>query len=412
MDYAVELPVSSVAQALEMVPDVPFLLVTIDSPAGERRRTDAVVLRPRSANSVFGPEVGAGYGDLPQIALLWFETLEPMYAGHPGSVWPIETARRESDSCVTFSGPAGTATLRAPDLNFAARLGGWADVLHEATLPADADLHQLPVNRKERFYTGTVLPTIVTGNGFADLNRLMELCGLTDIDLDDLDVVQFFTEYSFAESVYTDADKARFAHRPKNADTPDVVLRGPGWLLAIEAKMFHRPNAASLNAQYRRQSVLVDYWAARLGANPVAVRHVLLLPQALAAETGPGLQAPVITWESLLVAYRNTAPAYWLKVLREALHRYPELASKDSLWGQNAEQKLAGAEIVAASEAGDQSVAWVGRSGGVNGKLLAADIASGEWKTKAYEVSSALPAGKATNWFPVAEFISRVMGAK
>jgi hypothetical protein len=88
--------------------------------------------------------------------------------------------------------------------------------------------------------------------------------------------------------------------------------------------MFHRPNAAALNAQYQRQSVLVDYWAARLGTHPDSVRHVLLLPEALAERTAVAVSASVITWESVLRVYRDAAPAYRLDVLRKALDSYEQ----------------------------------------------------------------------------------------
>lgn len=40
----------------------------------------------------------------------------------------------------------------------------------------------LPLNRKERFYTGTVLPAILAADGFAYLDRFLALCGITDVE--------------------------------------------------------------------------------------------------------------------------------------------------------------------------------------------------------------------------------------
>src|SRR6185312_6165083 len=34
----------------------------------------------------------------------------------------------------------------------------------------------LPLNRKERFYTGTVLPMLIASDGFMHLNRFLRLC--------------------------------------------------------------------------------------------------------------------------------------------------------------------------------------------------------------------------------------------
>ena len=38
---------------------------------------------------------------------------------------------------------------------------------------------RLPVNRKERYYTGTVLPMIVASDGFKRLPKFLTLCGVT-----------------------------------------------------------------------------------------------------------------------------------------------------------------------------------------------------------------------------------------
>ncbi|XXT25320.1 hypothetical protein WME94_27705 [Sorangium sp. So ce429] len=74
----------------------------------------------------------------------------------------------------------------------------------------------LPFNRKERYFTGTVLPMLVCADNFARFGRLTELVGLDQVDVDARPTsadVQFFTEYSFVESVVGEA-KARFPGAP------------------------------------------------------------------------------------------------------------------------------------------------------------------------------------------------------
>ncbi len=39
---------------------------------------------------------------------------------------------------------------------------------------------RLPLNRKERYYTGTVLPMIVCCDEFAHFGRFLRLCGVPD----------------------------------------------------------------------------------------------------------------------------------------------------------------------------------------------------------------------------------------
>jgi len=106
----------------------------------------------------------------------------------------------------------------------------------------------LPLNRKERFYTGTVLPMIAAWDGFAHLDRLLGLCGLPSAGLEGNALegrhpVQFFTEYNFAESPFTSADMAQFAAAPLDAYTPDVVIVGTDWLLCRQA--FHQGSVPS-----------------------------------------------------------------------------------------------------------------------------------------------------------------------
>lgn len=370
-------------------------------------RTDAVIVKPTDAAAHEEGSLASSYPGQPALAFRWLDTLDPFQTGHPGSAFPISSVVRLDDGRVEVRGLIGVATLRAATANEAARFAGWADATSDAMVPVDERPVRLPLNRKERFYTGTVLPAIVAGDRLADLHRLLDLCGLGEVEVTDLDDVQFFTEYSFAESVFSETDRRRFARRPNNADTPDVVIRGSGWLLAIEAKMFHRPNVASLNEQHARQSVLVDYWAARLGAHPDLVRHVLLLPRALAASAA-STQVTVITWEQVLEVYNDTVASYWTGVLREALSRYPDLASKDSTWGQNAQQRLTGLQILAAWQTSDPAVAWIGRMGGAVGAQLGNDVRTGAWQTHAYEVRDSRPDGAAGNWFRVQDFISRV----
>ena len=157
---------------------------------------------------------------------------------------------------------------------------------------AAAVTNRLPLNRKERYYTGTVLPMIVAGDGFMHLHRLLALCGLDHVQVQDDSAtplqgqqdIQFFTEYSFAESVFRPEDKQRFADRPLEADTPDLVISGRDWLLAIEAKMYHRPSTLDIETQMGRQRVLVDHWCEKFHIGAERARHIALLPAQFAAD--------------------------------------------------------------------------------------------------------------------------------
>jgi hypothetical protein len=270
---------------------------------------------------------------------------------------------------------------------------------------------RLPMNRKERYFTGTVLPMLIGDNGFAHLYRFLELCGLRGVSLHDgghpLDGeqdVQFFTEYGFEESVYTKDDRARLAGRPRERDTPDVVLCGADWLVAVEAKMYHRPSREALEQQFAKQHVLVEFWTTRFRLDRARVAHVLLLPGELEKDRRL-LSPPVITWEQVAAAYATVGTAYWFGVLQSALDRYSELCSPEPTFRTNADTLMSGADIVAEHGQGTLPYTWMGRSGGKNGKTLAGDIATGAWRDQQYEVRCD-PMANNPNWFAVSHFVS------
>ena len=268
----------------------------------------------------------------------------------------------------------------------------------------------LPFNRKERFFTGTVLPMLVCTDGFAHFGRLTELVGLGRIDVDphpDSTNVQFFTEYSFVESVIGDA-KTRFSDPPTRKDTPDVMIYVAGprrVLVAIEAKMYGRPTTVELNEQLAAQAALLRYLAGRLDVDAAHTAHVALLPAPLASELG-ALLVPTLTWERLMATYADVAPPYFLGVLRVALARYAQLVSPSASWGANAEMKLTGAEIYERHLTGSLTTAWMGRKGGVEGAEITKDISSGTWRSQRYECSSKPVPNP--NWFTVSEFVGKL----
>ena len=194
----------------------------------------------------------------------------------------------------------------------------------------------LPFNRKERFFTGTVLPMLVCAGDFAHFGRFTELLGLGRIEVDARPAsanVQFFTEYGFAESGFGDAAVARFPDAPARKDTPDVLIYVAGprrALIAIEAKMFDRPSARELDEQLGAQAALVRYIAGRLDVEAARVAHVALLPAALAGAVG-ALAVPTVTWEQVMAAYADVAPA-----------QYGERAAQRAAWGENARGRCGG----------------------------------------------------------------------
>src|SRR6266511_3351664 len=117
----------------------------------------------------------------------------------------------------------------------------------------------LPLNRKERFYTGTVFPAIVCAEGFAYFGRLANVipgCPAFQVDARPRSAnVQVFTEYGLWESIFGEAARKRFTVPPTARDTPDILVYlavDPPVLIALEAKMYDRPTREALQEQMGR----------------------------------------------------------------------------------------------------------------------------------------------------------------
>lgn len=266
----------------------------------------------------------------------------------------------------------------------------------------------LPLNRKERFFTGTVFPGLVAGTGFWHIQRLLDLFGVpATAQVGEFAEIQFLTEYGFAESVYTDEDRAKWGNA-FTRETPDIVIAGPDWLLAIEAKMYHSPSAASLNEQMAAQAPIVEHWRNVLHLVPERVVHALLLPERLAARERNGLaNHRVVTWEALLEAFRPVGPRYWASVLADALERHPDLESR-TVNQPNAEAVMTGTEIVNDAMSDSPTIGFVGRAGGSLGARFAADIETGKWRSQKYQVRATAVEATNRNWMPVAAFLAAV----
>lgn len=274
---------------------------------------------------------------------------------------------------------------------------------------------ELPFNRKERFFTATVLPAIVTCDNFAHFDRFLDLCGVQEVlgepdahvaqSIAD-DSLQFYTEYSFPDSVFTDEHEALFPLAQLYPDTPDIVVRAPGWLLAVEAKLYSRPNRGALETQLVKQRALVTYWGERLIGSPT-VQQVALLPAAVAAKI-PDLSVKVVTWEDIADRYRDVAPQYWIKMLDKA-NAYDGISSGTSKNGHGFRTGSEIADMAAGNALVNAAFTTMGRAGGLEGVKLAGDIGSGGWRDQPYQVrGEGIPN---SNWFTIDAFVARLAAA-
>lgn len=269
---------------------------------------------------------------------------------------------------------------------------------------------RLPINRKERYYTATVLPGIICHDNFKGLEKFLGLLGIRGIAPDpnpDTTDFQLFTEYGLVESIFGVETRKRFPDCPPMHDIPDVLISVRGFLVAIEAKMYDQVTAGMLEFQMERQGRLLSYIAGeweKQNRGPTEIRHVALLPKQL-ADTLNGFRHPVITWEEIIDAYRPLQRAtYFFRMLEIAIGAYPKLKSKNV---KNYDAILPGAEIVHRSKLGILEFKTMGRKDGFDGSLLKEDVKSGRWPKQNYQVALADDPAN-SNWFPVQLFLDLV----
>jgi len=268
--------------------------------------------------------------------------------------------------------------------------------------------NELPLNRKERFFTGTVFPMIVCKDNFKFLHRLFPL--IDCLQAPDIVVspdgtnILFFTEYSLVESL-VGASKQRFKRLPKTKDTPDIVILIKSVskvLIALEAKMYDSPTVEKLDHQLREQEKILESIQKSLAVDKTC--HYALLPQKL-KEQVHGLSFPVITWEDIYKQYEPVCKGdYFFDLLRVSLEMYDELVSpKTASFGQNCEERITGRQIYTRFKQGTLHKVSMGRSGGISGDKLNEDIITEKWYSFPYETNSTRPMNR--NWFLIEDFV-------
>ena len=264
--------------------------------------------------------------------------------------------------------------------------------------------YALPMNRKERFYTGTVLPSLLFHNGFSNLYRFLEAIPGFPKEVNEKttgDRFLFYTEYNLKES----AGKRNVGVEilAETNETPDVVMHilHPAELfVVIEAKMFQRLTQDVFNTQMRAQKEAVinrleDQY------HPESIFHVALLPSTLGFQDTDDYT--VVNWEFFVDNRALDVQAnYFYPYLKFALRNYKALRSKVS-----AIHRIPGSAIF--NEGNPDTNLWVGRSGGKD--VIQEDVRSGKWKRMLYAVSSGEGpprGGRKGNWLRSEEFATVV----
>ena len=275
---------------------------------------------------------------------------------------------------------------------------------------------ELPLNRKERFFTGTVFPMITCKDNFKHLHILFSLLGITPIPPLVSNPVEtnilFFSEYSLVESLLG-VDKQRFKNLPPSKDTPDIIIlikAETKILIALEAKMYGSPNVSNLNQQMNAQQKILE--SIRVTLDVDKIYHFALLSEKYLENPAYQPSFPVVTWENIYKAYEPVCKNdYFFNLLRVSLEMFDDLVSTgSSSYGLNSEKKISGQQIYERYKKGTMDKVSMGRFGGINGVKLQGDINSGKWKTFLYETSSINSDDINRNWFRIADFVNIIEG--
>ena len=274
--------------------------------------------------------------------------------------------------------------------------------------------HRLPLNRKEAFYSATVLPGIIWSDAMAGF---FELVGMPEISIDlrpDTTNVQFFSEYNLLDAIR--GIKQGFSDWKHllplmTGDTPDFVIfveLATPLLVVVEAKLFDKSSAV-IAEQIERQRI--NMAALRSVLPEYQALHVALVPESAAAEVRATAGQPegfrTITWEGVADQYAEIpAAAYWVRLLKFALKSEPHLRAADGIGRTHEDGRMRTAEILEAYEKPDCIVRSVGCLGTANWELLKDDVCrTGGTRKWAISHQDTLPS---RNYLPIKNFIEVV----
>lgn len=263
---------------------------------------------------------------------------------------------------------------------------------------------ELPLNRKERFYSGTVLPSFLFHNGFANLFEFLhQIKGFPkEINQETTgDNFLFYTEYGFKES----ADVKLFGREIKTEtrETPDAIieiLQPQKALVIIEVKMFWVILQDELDKQIKEQKRNVsDILKRTCKLNDNQIFYVALIPAQLGFKESSAYT--IINWQYFVDNPKlNLQSNHFYNYLNCALKHYEGLKQK---FGPplTVKGKRTGEELY--NDGKNEKKLWVGCEGGK--EQIIKDVRKNDWKEKHYFFNTEKPAaGKKGNWINSEDF--------
>jgi len=272
--------------------------------------------------------------------------------------------------------------------------------------------HELPLNRKERFYTGTILPMLLFHKGLNNFYTFLRAIKDFPPEINEAETKDnflFYTEYNLKESAGDRNVGRRIVADTK--DTPDVIveiLKPTRLFIIIEAKMFEKINQSKLNGQVSRQrKYIAEPLKETFQLEDNQIFHIALVPKALRIEDSKYYQ--VINWEFFIDnRLPNVEGNLFYNYLRFALENYSHLVQK-STWvlpdHAKEDEKMTGEAIYENGK--NLANLWVGRRGGR--LTFRKDIQTGKWRRRKYFTNLIKPdRGLTGQWISSMDFAEMV----
>lgn len=271
-----------------------------------------------------------------------------------------------------------------------------------------------PFNREERFFTGTVLPLLVSGNNYKDLKPLIDLMApslnLKPEFSDTHKSVLFYTEYNLKKSSYakTGINNTNISATKIEGDTPDILFyvwdKEQVYLFAIEVKMYHRPTSDNLALQMQRQYEVLKTLAANANIPTEHIFHYALVPAKTSLPNTD--KRKLITWEQVYNLYcKMPVNTYAIDALGYALSEYENLVAKQSTAKKNNTESLSGMDILLHHAA--IGIKYVGCGGGYKGERFMRMSMRGGLKYETFQVTTADTCPN-RNWFTIEQFLKAI----
>jgi hypothetical protein len=243
---------------------------------------------------------------------------------------------------------------------------------------------ELPINRKEKFYTATILPSLLFHNGRSNFYLFLKQIINFPTEINERetgDNFLFYTEYNLKQSA--GKKSVGIEIETDSGETPDVLIeifKPRKILVIIEAKMFQNLTQNEFSKQMKSQrNAVIKVLKKKFQLHDDEIFHIGLVPKEL--NFYDTLDYQIINWEILNCGDFKLKENYFYNFLRFALENYSTLVA-DKFTGQASTVKgyIKGSKLYDMAKKGE--VLWIGRKGGKS--KIQNDVLKGIWRNKDY----------------------------